>query len=118
MSFCSMMRIGLPVVVFFAGVVCGQEIKVTLLGTGCPTPVIERFGPSILVEAAGQTLLFFRHESALSIGLCQHPVDRHVPTRYDAFWQSNYCSAAERLVETGSSRGRSCGEALPGHWSR
>jgi len=36
----------------------GEGIKVTLLGTGCPTPVIERFGPSILVEAAGQTLLF------------------------------------------------------------
>lgn len=36
----------------------GEGIKVTLLGTGCPTPVIERFGPSILVEAAGQRLLF------------------------------------------------------------
>jgi ribonuclease Z len=35
-----------------------QAIKVTLLGTGSPLPVIERFGPSILVEANGDKLLF------------------------------------------------------------
>jgi ribonuclease Z len=34
------------------------QIKVTLLGTGAPVPSIERFGPSILVEAGGQKLLF------------------------------------------------------------
>lgn len=33
-------------------------IVVTLLGTGSPIPVAERFGPSILVEAGGETLLF------------------------------------------------------------
>lgn len=33
-------------------------IRVTLLGTGVPTPVMERFGPSTLVEAGGETLLF------------------------------------------------------------
>lgn len=32
--------------------------KVTLLGTGAPVPSIERFGPSILVEAGGKRLLF------------------------------------------------------------
>lgn len=36
----------------------GQTLKVTLLGTGSPIPVIERFGPSILVEANGEKLLF------------------------------------------------------------
>jgi ribonuclease Z len=35
-----------------------QNIKVTLLGTGCPPPVMNRFGPSILVEAGGQKFLF------------------------------------------------------------
>lgn len=35
-----------------------QTIKVTLLGTGCPTPVMNRFGPSILVEAGDQKLIF------------------------------------------------------------
>jgi ribonuclease Z len=33
-------------------------IRVTLLGTGVPTPVMERFGPSTLVEAGVETLLF------------------------------------------------------------
>lgn len=33
-------------------------IKVTLLGTGTPQPIMERFGPSILVQAGTQTLLF------------------------------------------------------------
>jgi len=35
-----------------------SPIKVTLLGTGAPVPSIERFGPSILIEAGGQKLLF------------------------------------------------------------
>src|ERR1700676_4162668 len=33
-------------------------IKVTLLGTGTPQPIMERFGPSILVQAGSETLLF------------------------------------------------------------
>jgi len=33
-------------------------MKVTLLGTGNPRPRIDRFGPSILVEAGKETLLF------------------------------------------------------------
>jgi len=36
----------------------GQIIKVTLLGTGTPLPVMERFGPSILIEAGEQKFLF------------------------------------------------------------
>src|ERR1043166_72746 len=36
----------------------GQFIRVTLLGTGSPLPVMERFGPSILVEAGDQKFLF------------------------------------------------------------
>jgi ribonuclease Z len=35
-----------------------QDITVTLLGTGAPPPVMDRFGPSILVEAAGEKLIF------------------------------------------------------------
>jgi ribonuclease Z len=36
----------------------GQNLRVTLLGTGSPQPRIDRFGPSILVEAGGRKLLF------------------------------------------------------------
>ena len=39
-------------------VALSQSLTVTLLGTGTPVPVIERFGPSILVEAGGAKLLF------------------------------------------------------------
>lgn len=35
-----------------------QDFTVTLLGTGNPRPTIKRFGPSILVQAGGQNLLF------------------------------------------------------------
>lgn len=35
----------------------GQEIEVTLLGTGDPTPRVDRFGPSTLVETDSLTLL-------------------------------------------------------------
>src|SRR6478752_4914059 len=33
-------------------------MKVTLLGTGTPPPIMERFGPSILVQAGSEALLF------------------------------------------------------------
>jgi ribonuclease Z len=35
-----------------------QGLKVTLLGTGSPNPRMDRFGPSILVEAGNEKLLF------------------------------------------------------------
>jgi ribonuclease Z len=36
----------------------GSDLRVTLLGTGHPSPRLDRFGPSTLVEAAGHKLLF------------------------------------------------------------
>ena len=44
--------------VWIATSVSAQSIKVTLLGTGNPRPVMTRFGPSILVEAGQEKLLF------------------------------------------------------------
>ncbi len=35
-----------------------QSLKVTLLGTGDPDPLMERFGPNILVEAGNEKLIF------------------------------------------------------------
>lgn len=43
----------------------GPEIKVTLLGTGSPPAVMNRFGPSILVEAGEQKFLFDAGRGAL-----------------------------------------------------
>jgi ribonuclease Z len=42
----------------FAGIGDAQNLKVTLLGTGSPQPRMDRFGPSILVEAGGEKLVF------------------------------------------------------------
>lgn len=36
----------------------GPDFKVTLLGTGSPAPLINRFGPGTLVQVNGQNLLF------------------------------------------------------------
>jgi ribonuclease Z len=35
----------------------GDDFRVTLLGTGSPPPVMNRFGPGVLVQAGGQMLL-------------------------------------------------------------
>lgn len=43
----------------------GQGINVTLLGTGCPRPVMNRFGASTLVQAGNQTLLIDAGRGAL-----------------------------------------------------
>ena len=43
----------------------GQDIRVTLLGTGAPPPAMNRFGPSSLVEAGGQKFLFDAGRGAL-----------------------------------------------------
>src|SRR5215471_16384946 len=43
----------------------GQQMTVTLLGTGCPPAVMNRFGPSTLVEAGDQKFLFDAGRGAL-----------------------------------------------------
>jgi ribonuclease Z len=48
----------LGVATAFAAAAHAQGLKVTLLGTGYPRPRIDRFGPSILVEAGKEKLLF------------------------------------------------------------
>jgi ribonuclease Z len=34
-----------------------DEFRVTLLGTGSPAPIIKRFGPGVLLQPGGKTLL-------------------------------------------------------------
>jgi ribonuclease Z len=57
--------IALALMTFAPAAAGAQEIKVTLLGTGTPVPAMNRFGPSILVEAAGQKFLFDAGRGAL-----------------------------------------------------
>jgi ribonuclease Z len=57
----------------------GQEIVVTLLGTGSPIPEVERFGPSTLVQAGNQTLIFDvgrgAHQRLAQAGVAASQVD-------------------------------------------
>ena len=48
----------LSVMLVFAGGAGAAEIKVTLLGTGTPTPRLSAFSASTLVEAGGERLIF------------------------------------------------------------
>jgi ribonuclease Z len=60
-----MMGIALFALALVPAAAQGQEIKIALLGTGCPPPVMNRFGPSILVEAGGQKFIFDAGRGAL-----------------------------------------------------
>ena len=72
----TMMGIALCVLVLSPAAAQGQAMKVTLLGTGCPPPVMNRFGPSTLVEAGGERLLFDAGRGAL-----QRLVQMQVPMK-------------------------------------
>lgn len=63
--FRSVMVVGLLAAVIATVSAQEKRIKVTLLGTGCPPPVMNRFGPSTLVEAGDQKLLFDAGRGAL-----------------------------------------------------
>lgn len=67
MTFRRRAAVGLALVVAALTPAVGQErkITVTLLGTGCPPPVMNRFGPSTLVEAGDQKFVFDAGRGAL-----------------------------------------------------
>lgn len=54
----SALALALAIIVLGVPKAQAQEIKVTLLGTGSPAPAMNRFGPSILVEAGSNKFLF------------------------------------------------------------
>jgi len=49
---------GIIVLSLAGGSARAQEFRVTLLGTGNPTPSLTRFGPSVLIQAGDETLVF------------------------------------------------------------
>jgi ribonuclease Z len=52
-------------IIFVPAAARGQQMRVTLLGTGCPPAVMNRFGPSTLLEAGEQKFLFDAGRGAL-----------------------------------------------------
>ncbi len=68
--------------------VADDEFRVTLLGTGDPIPRTDRFGPSTLVEAGGQRLLF-----DVGRGATQRLVQLGIPLRdVDAVFLTHFHS--------------------------
>jgi len=82
-----------------------QNFTVTLLGTGNPRPTINRFGPSILVQAGGQNLLFDCGRGA-TIRLAQLKVD-HVDGVFLTHLHSDHIVGIPDLWLTGWVMGRS-----------
>src|SRR5689334_2363960 len=83
-----------------------QVFRVTLLGTGSPEPRMDRFGPSILVEAGEKKLLF-----DCGRGAAQRIGQRGIPfTDIDALFlthlHSDHTVGIPDLWLTGWARGR------------
>ena len=79
-----------------------QSITVTLLGTGSPTPAMNRFGPSTLVEAGSHRLLFDAGRGALQ-RLAQTPVQwRDVEGIFITHLHSDHLVGLPDLWLTGS----------------
>ena len=64
-NFCRAAGLALFVSIVAPAVAQGQQFRVTLLGTGCPPAVMNRFGPSTLVEAGEQKFVFDAGRGAL-----------------------------------------------------
>jgi ribonuclease Z len=84
----------------------GQSLRVTLLGTGSPQPTMDRFGPSILVEAGEKKLLF-----DCGRGAAQRIEQIRIPfTQIDALFlthlHSDHVVGIADLWLTGWARGR------------
>ena len=82
------------------------DIRITLLGTGVPTPSMERFGPATLVEAGGEKLLFDAGRGAL-LRLSQlNPPVKEVRTLFLTHLHSDHLAGLTDLWLTGWLNGR------------
>jgi ribonuclease Z len=82
------------------------DIRVTLLGTGVPTPVMERFGPSTLVQAGGEDLLFDAGRGALMRLFQLKPPVKQVRTIFLTHLHSDHIVGLPDVWLTGWLNGR------------
>jgi ribonuclease Z len=85
---------------FVAGVVSAESIRVTLLGTGGPEPNPDRFGPSTLVEAGDETLIFDAGRGA-SIRLAQANISLSTVTIFLTHLHSDHMNGLSDLWMSG-----------------
>ena len=82
------------------------DIRLTLLGTGGPTPVMERFGPSSLVEAGEEKLLIDAGRGAIQrLMQLKHPI-REVRSIFLTHLHSDHVVGLPDLWLTGWLNGR------------
>ncbi len=84
----------------------GWDMRVTLLGTGGPAPVMERFGPGILVEAGGEVLLFDAGRGVLQRLMQLQPPLREVRHVFLTHLHSDHVVGLPDLWLTGWLNGR------------
>ncbi len=84
----------------------GNNIRVTLLGTGGPPPVLERFGPATLVEAGGEILLFDAGRGVLQRLSQLQPPLKHVRNLFLTHLHSDHTIGLPDLWLTGWLHGR------------
>ena len=85
---------------FGANVVSAESIRVTLLGSGGPEPNPDQFGPSTLVEAGGEKLIFDTGRGAV-IRLEQAEVSLSGTTEFITHLHSDHLNGLSDLWTTG-----------------
>ena len=103
---CRAVSISLILITALVLAASGQNLRVTLLGTGSPQPRMDRFGPSILVEAGEKKLIF-----VCGRGVTQRIEQIRIPfTEIDALFlthlHSDHIVGIPDLWLTGWARGR------------
>jgi hypothetical protein len=101
----------------------GQTLSVTMLATGSPIPIVDRFGPSTLIQAGAETLLF---DCGRGVPLRLWAVARPVAQRDRclfhtlAFRSCSWLSGllADRLVATTIRTSNGETACLRTHWNR
>ena len=81
-------------------------IRATLLGTGMPAPVMERFGPAVLVEAGGEAMIFDAGRGVLQRLNQLKPPVRHVRNVFLTHLHSDHIIGFPDLWLTGWLNGR------------
>ncbi len=90
----------LALALFAADVVSAESIRVTLLGTGGPEPNPDRFGPSTLVEAGEEKLIFDVGRGA-TIRLAQAKISLSSLTVFITHLHSDHLNGLSDLWTTG-----------------
>jgi ribonuclease Z len=84
----------------------GSDFKVTLLGTGHPSPRMDRFGPSTLIEAAGQKILFDCGRGTMQRAYQVHQQTRDYDKLFLTHLHSDHTTGIPDLWITGAIMGR------------